>query len=328
MLKNLPIILEASRIFSLPMTIFSWLVIFVYSLIEAGNVLYGLLSLIGLCFAHLGANVLDDYIDYKLLIKTVNFNKDEYLKHSQKTKCRYIIEGKLIEQDVLKLSLTYLLVAFCIGLFLFAKCGLGVVYFATVGALIALIYPIASRFCLSELLIGIAFGPALFGGVYYVMCGSYSWETIILSLPTTFITVILLYIHTIMDYKFDTDEGKRTLANIFATQTKSLAVLKTFIILTYLSILPLCIFDILDWQVSLVLLTIPLAVDLYKSMKEFTYNQENIPQRKWFHFPMENLDFFEKRGELSFMFRMLQARNLSIYFSILYTFAIILALLL
>ena len=326
MLKKLPIILEASRIFSLPMTIFSWLVIFVYSLINAGNLLYGLLALFGICFAHLGANVLDDYIDYKILIKSLGFNKDEYLKHSQKTKCRYIIEGKLKEKDVLQLALTYLFVAFILGVFLSTKCGIGVIYYALIGAAIALIYPIASRFCLSEILIGIAFGPALFGGVYYVMCGTIEWEVFLISLPIALITIILLYIHTIMDYKFDKEEGKKTLANIFSTQEKSLAILKTFIILTYISILPLCIFDILDWQVFLVLLTIPHAIDLYNSMQVFTIDNENIPEKKWLHFPMENIDFFAKRGEGAFMFRMLQARNLSIYFSILFTVAIILGL--
>ena len=72
MKKDAISIMEYSRIFSLPMTIQSWLVIFTYSLIDSGNVLYGILALIGTCFAHLGTNLLDDYFDYKSLIKQVN----------------------------------------------------------------------------------------------------------------------------------------------------------------------------------------------------------------------------------------------------------------
>ena len=72
-MKNVATIMECSRIFSLPMTIQSWLVIFVFSLIDSGNILYGILALLGICFAHLGANIFDDYIDYKSLIKQVNF---------------------------------------------------------------------------------------------------------------------------------------------------------------------------------------------------------------------------------------------------------------
>mgnify|MGYP003295830711 CR=1 FL=1 len=76
MLKQTVLIMECSRIFSLPMTFFSWLVIFVYSMSENGNVLFGLIALVGLAFAHLGTNLLDDYFDYKSLIKRVDFDKE------------------------------------------------------------------------------------------------------------------------------------------------------------------------------------------------------------------------------------------------------------
>ena len=99
MLGNTKTILECSRIFSLPMTVMSWLVIFVFALIDSGNVWYGLIAFAGLCFAHLGTNIIDDYFDYKFLIKSVDFDKEEYLKNSQKTKCRYIIDGNTKESD-------------------------------------------------------------------------------------------------------------------------------------------------------------------------------------------------------------------------------------
>ena len=93
MLKQTITILECSRFFSLPMTILSWLIIYTYSAIDSGNLFYGIIALIGLCFAHLGTNLVDDFFDYKFLIKQVGFNKAEYLKNSQKTKCRYLING-------------------------------------------------------------------------------------------------------------------------------------------------------------------------------------------------------------------------------------------
>jgi len=77
MLNRTITILESSRVFSLPMTIFSWLVIFIFALLNSGNVLYGIIALIGLCFAHLGTNTIDDYFDYKFLIKQVDFDKKE-----------------------------------------------------------------------------------------------------------------------------------------------------------------------------------------------------------------------------------------------------------
>ena len=139
-------------------------------------------------------------------------------------------------------------------------------------------------------------------------------------------TVVLLYIHSVMDFEFDTNEGKKTIANSFNSQLDSLVILKYLLILAYLSIFLLCIFDITDWQVFGTYITIPLAIDLYKSMVDYSSNPANVPQKKWFHFPMEGLEIFEKRGEASFMMRMLQARNLMIYFSLLLIFGLIISL--
>lgn len=326
MLKETITILECSRIFSLPMTILSWLVIFTFSCINSGNIWYGIIALIGVCFAHLGTNLIDDYFDYKFLIKMVDFDKSEYLKNSQKTKCRYLISGQMSESQLGLLIFIYFTIALLTGLFLYYKCGSAVLYFMLAGGLIGLIYPIASRVCLAELAVALAYGPLLFGGIYYVMTGLISKEAFILSIPTMIMTVILLYVHMVMDYEFDKNEGKKTLANSFDSQLDSLIPLKYLLISGYLSLLILCILDILDWQVFLIFLTIPLAVDLYSSLKIFACNPEETPPKRWYHFPMENFDTFIKRGEASFMMRMLQARNLMIYFSLLYTIAIILAL--
>ena len=321
MLGKISAILECSRVFSLPMTVMSWLVIFTYSAMYSGNILNGILALIGVCFAHLVTNILDDYFDYKNLIKQVGFNKREYLKNTQKTKCRYLIMGRISVQELLTIAGVYALIAISTGVYLFFKCGIGVVYFALAGAIITISYSFLSKIKLSEIAVAAAYGPALFGGVYYVMAKTYSKEVFLLSIPTMLVTVILLYIHTIMDYEFDKHEGKKTLANSFKTPTASLVILKWLTILAYASLPLLCIFDILDWQVFLVYLTIPLAVDLYKSMKEFAADPASIPPHKWYHFPMENL-----MGAPSFMIRIYQSRNLMIYFSIIFSLAIILGI--
>ena len=308
------------------MSIMSWLVIFTYGCLNSGDIWYGILALIGICFAHLGTNVFDDYCDYKSLIKLVNFDKKEYLRNSQKTKCRYIISGFISENDVLQLSLFYFGIAVLIGIFLYIKCGIGVMYFALAGGITAILYSPLSRFKLSEIAVAIAYGPALFGGVYYVMTKTFSLDAILISLPTMFMTVTLLYVHTIMDYEYDINEGKKTLANSFDSQLESLIVLKLLLICAYISPIMLCIPDIADWQVFFVYLTIPLAVDLYNSMKEYSLNPESVPEHKWFHFPMENMKYIKKNNSESFMIRMYQSRNLMGYFSIIMAIALILGL--
>lgn len=312
MLNKLSTIFECSRVFALPMTIMSWLVIFTYSSLVAGNTKYGIVALIAISLVHLAANILDDYFDYKTLIKQVGFDKKEYLKNTQKTKCRYLISGRAKEQEILALAGIYLSIAALIGLFFYFRCGVGVIYYALVGGFIATLYSFLSKIRLSEIAIAIAYGPALFGGIYYVMTKTYSWEVFVLSIPTAIVTVILLYIHTVMDYEFDVNEGHNTLANSFDSQLDSLVVLKYLLIAAYLAPILLCLLDIADWQVLLTWLTIPLATDLYQSMVEYTTNPESIPKHKWFHFPMEDM-----RGAPSFMIRMFQSRNLTIYYTVL-----------
>lgn len=326
MLKQTIKVLEYSRIFSLPMTILSWLIVFTYSAADSGNIPYGLLAFAGICLVHLATNLVDDYFDYKYLIKMVDFNKEEYLKNSQKTKCRYLISGQMTESQLLRVVAGYLLTALIIGGFLYINCGNCVLYYMLAGGAIAILYPLLSRICLSEIAVALAYGPILFGGVYYVMTGTNSWEVFLLSIPSTIITVVLLYIHTVMDYEFDLNEGKKTIANRFNSELESLVVLKILLISAYLSVIGLCIPDIVDWQVFLTFLTIPLAIDLYKSLTTYSSNHEEEPERKWYHFPMERLEKLREREESSFMFRMYQSRNLMIYFSIFFIIGILFSL--
>ena len=62
------------------------------------------------------------------------------------------------------------------------------------------------------------------------MTKTISWEVFVLCIPTMIMTVILLYIHTVMDYDFDLNEGHRTIANRFDSQLDSLIVLKILLI--------------------------------------------------------------------------------------------------
>jgi len=316
MLKKLMIILECSRIYSLPMTLLSWLVIFTYSVLHSGNVWYGLLALVGISLVHLGTNVLDDYFDYKSLIKRVDFDKKEYIKNVQKTKCRYLVMEVITTSQLLTLAGTYFFVAGLIGLFFLIKCGTAVLYFMLFGGIITLLYSFISKIRLSELAVALTYGPLLFGGVNFVMTKTLSWEAFLLALPTMLMTVILLYTHSVMDYEYDLKEGHYTIANLFDSQLDSLIVLKILLILSYISLFAICIFDISDWQVLLPLLTIPLGIDLYKSMVDFSTDTNSVPRRKWFHFPMENMEHIEKMNAESFMIRIYQSRNLMIYFSI------------
>ena len=177
MIKKILFWLENSRLFSLPMTLLSWLVIFVYSLKFGGNVLNGLVALIGISCAHLATNLFDDYVDYKKLTD-----------NSQKCKCAYIKDGKATLKDVLVVVIIYCAIACFTGLFLLLRCGFPVVVLGLIGGIITLVYAKLSQNGLSELAVGTAFGPLLFEGVYFVMTGKFSLVVLVLSLAVVMFT--------------------------------------------------------------------------------------------------------------------------------------------
>lgn len=291
MIKKILFWLENSRIFSLPMTLLSWLVIFVYSLKLDGNVLNGIVALIGISFAHLATNLFDDYIDYKRLTDC-----------SQKCKCAYIKEGKATLKDVLVVVIIYCIIASLAGLFLLLRCGFPVVVLGLIGGIITLVYAKLSQNGLSEFAVGTAFGPLLFEGVYFVMTGKFSLIVLVLSLAVVMFTIGLLYVHTLLDFEGDMNAHKKTL--VCRIGNKNLALKGVFVVysLGYLFTLILA-FMLNNYFILLTFLLIPLVFDIYNSLKTFTCGDD----------------------VKEFYFRLLKARNLMVYYSVIILLLLILS---
>ena len=72
------------------------------------------------------------------------------------------------------------------------------------------------------------------------------------------------------------------------------------------------------------LLTTPLAVELINSMSLFNKDKNSIPHKRFWDKPFEHWDEIKNTDIAGFRFRMYQARNLQMYFSIFLSIAIIL----
>ena len=285
MIKTILFWLENSRIFSLPMTLLSWLVVFVYSLKSGGDILNGVIALIGICFAHLATNLFDDYVDYKKLTD-----------NSQKCKCAYIKEGKASLNDVLKVVVIYCVIACIAGLFLLLRCGMPVLWLAFTGGGITLIYAKLSQRGLSEIAVGTAFGPLLFEGVYFVMTGSFSLIVFIMSLAVVMFTVGLLYVHTLLDFEGDMASHKKTLVCRIGSKSKALKGVFIVYGLGYL-FTGILAFMLKNYFILITFTLVPLVFDIYNSLKSFECGDETK----------------------EFYFRLLKARNLMVYYSLLIT---------
>lgn len=275
--------LKNSRLFSLPMTILSWLVIFVFALKNGGNIFNGLVALIGISCAHLATNLFDDYIDYKSLPE-----------NSQKCKCAYIKQGIATLNDVLKVVIIYLVIATVCGFVLFLRCGFPVIGLDLIGGIIALVYAKLSQKGLSEIAVGVAFGPLLFEGVYFVMTKSFLVEVLVMSFAVVMFTIGLMYVHTLLDFEGDMCAHKKTL--VCRLGNKNLALKGVFVVygLGYLFTLVLAIM-LNNFYLLLTFILIPLVFRMYKYLKTFTCGGE----------------------EKEFYFRLLQARNLMVYYSLI-----------
>lgn len=303
--------LENSRIFTVPMSIFSWLVAFVFAITNGGDWFYGLLALIGICLGQLATNLFDDYVDYKKLEKSGTLNDQT------KSKCRYIKNGEATLNDVLRVVIIYCAIATAIGAFLFFKTGYPVIIFALLGAIFVLTYAKWSTAGIGELAVGLAFGPILFGGVYWVMTETLTYEIFIIGTVVVMFTIGLLYTNAMLDYDGDEVSHKKTLCRRFKDKNQAVAGFGIIYGLGYGILLAAVFAGYLPLIFLITLFTFPLVVELIFSMLLFNQDKNFVPTKRFWHFPFENWKIIEQQGLDSFRFRMYQARNIMIYTSLL-----------
>ena len=295
-IKALPFIL---RVYSLPISVFSWFVAFCYGISCNGNIKYGILALFGICLAHLGANAFDDYIDYNNLKKEIDTDtQKKRLINAQRDKCNYIFENNITPKQVLITSFVCLAIAAAIGLFFTLKCGVLVLGFMAITSILLILYPYLGNYRLCETAIFLIYGLLLFGGMGYIMTGTYNPETVIACLPSTLMTLNILYTDTLMDYHYDKNEGKKTLANLFNSQQTALYFQKSLIAMSYISLILITLLNIGSWKIYFTVITIPLATKLIKSLSS------NINEK------INSDDIF--------MARMCEVRNLMVCFSVIF----------
>ncbi len=309
---------NCSRAFALPMTVMSWFVVFIYALFSGGNAFYGLIALIGVCFAHLATNIFDDYFDYIILCKD-----ERYFNSAQKCKCKFITDGLISHKGVLFAACLCLLIAVCIGALLTYLAGVGVIWIALLASVFIIFYSKFSFNGLGELAVGLTYGPLLFEGVYYVMKGEFSLDVLILSISLCSFVIAVLYVHTILDYDGDLCSHKKTLACSFKNKNNALKLLVAFYILGYASITIFACYSGI-YTVLISFLAAPLIYMLYKSLLLYNEDKTFVPVVRWWNYPLGNWKHIEGEGTQSFYLRLYLSRNITTYFAALVCIAIVL----
>lgn len=303
--------LENARVYSLPITILNWLVIFVYSLKHNGNITLGIIALVGICLVHLATNLTDDYFDYKILCKDEN-----YLNSAQNCKCKYLRDNNTNMKELKNVIILFLSAAAVIGGILFFFSRPMVAVLAGIALLIALLYSKMSRLCLGEVAVILAYGPLMYEGVYYVMTGAFSMEVLALSFACAFFTNTILYVHMLMDFDGDECAHKKTLCRKFNTKENALRFILVFYLLSYALIGGLAV-KTGNYFYLLTFLTFPLIIDLYNSMRLYNKDNTNLPKVYPWHYPLDNWNQVKKTPDAPFYFRFFYSRNITTLFMLL-----------
>jgi len=309
--------LKAARVHTLPMSFMSWLVVFCWAVKLDGDVFLGVLALIGVMFAHLGTNLIDDYFDYKREVGTIKTSDEKKSIKMQKGKCKYMIDGKATINQTLLASLTYFGLASLIGFYLLIVCGWPVALIAIIAAVFCLLYPVLTYCGLGEVAVGMTFAPLLFAGTSFVMIGQIPADILLLSISTGLLTVGLLHTHALMDFDCDVRDNKKTLCTILGSKEKSLVALDVMMAGAYINIFIGILLRLLPIATFGTFFTIPLAVTLHNLMKLGITNPEIIPERKPWMGPMDNWEEIVANHAQSFMLKFYISRNIMMFFTIL-----------
>jgi 1,4-dihydroxy-2-naphthoate octaprenyltransferase len=218
-----------------------------------------LLTVLGVIFLHGGANVINDYFDYRYHVDT-----DE-VPGSYGNEMRVLIRGLMAPRQVLAIGIGIYALAIPIGLYLISLRGITILLLGVIGFITGVCYtarPVALKYiALGEIAVFFMFGPLMVSGAYFVQTAAFSSQVVWVSLPFGIFVALVLFANNIRDIGFDGRVGIRTVATLLAAG-RSAWVYRFFVLLTYLLIGGMVAAGMLPALALLTLLSLPLAFKL------------------------------------------------------------------
>ncbi len=285
------------------------------------SLLCAILAVIGIAFAHLGMNLLDDYFDYRKKGAQIRDHLAAAGFRARIAKCPYLTSGAATEKDLLLAIGVFGALALACGAVIFALRGLPILYITLIAGFLGYSYsgpPLRLGYLgLGELVIVLMFGPCLMAGAYVSACGTFSPYILFLSAPIGLWVGNIVYTHSIMDCEPDRSVHKMTLAVLLNSKAGMLAVSACFIFLPYLIIIAGIVCKYLSVWYLTVLISLPMAIGLWRMMLVFVKNPKQVVERKWWMGPIERWKEICEADLQWFMVRWFTARNLLMILSLI-----------
>ena len=292
---------------------------------------------LGICAAHLGMNLADDYFDYKHDSRT-RADISSTSVRARMEKCHYLGEGKATVSQLGWAIVGFLGFAALMGGIAFAaqwilhgwQAAMGIIIYAVLGLIVGINYsgkPLELGFHgLGELVIGLMFGPLLMLGVQAALTGTlFSWQMLCMSVAIGCMVTNIVYVHSVMEVNADAELGKMTFARLLfeakkrkGEEAKGKRLMVIFI--GFFAIVPFILLGLgiaMGWWSPwylLTLVTLPMSVFLIHSTRLFAYGLPRNDNPRWWMGPMGDWDNYVKAGIDWFLFRWLLARNICTFF--------------
>lgn len=285
--------------------------------------------LLGICAAHLGMNLADDYFDYKHDSRTRADISSNSVR-ARMEKCHYLGEGKATVSQLGWAIVGFLGFAALMGATAFVvqwllhgwQAAMGIVIYALLGLFVGTNYsgkPLELGYHgLGELVIGLMFGPLNMLGVQAALTGApFSWQMLCMSIGIGCMVTNIVYVHSVMEVNADAELGKMTFARLLKNKAAMIIFIGFFALMPFV-ILALGIS--LGWWSPWYLLTVatlPMSIFLIYSTRLFAYGLPRNDTPRWWMGPMGNWDDYKKAGIDWFLFRWLLARNICTFFCLI-----------
>ena len=292
---------------------------------------------LGICAAHLGMNLADDYFDYKHDSRT-RADISSTSVRARMEKCHYLGEGKATVSQLGWAIVGFLGFAALMGGIAFAAqwilhgwlAAMGIIIYAVLGLIVGINYsgkPLELGFHgLGELVIGLMFGPLLMLGVQAALTGTlFSWPMLCMSVAIGCMVTNIVYVHSVMEVNADAELGKMTFARLLfeAKKRKGEEAKGKRRMIVYIGVFAMMPFVLLglgialDWWSPWYLLTLstfPMSLFLIHSTRLFAYGLPRNDSPRWWMGPMGEWDKYVAAGIDWFLFRWLLARNICTFF--------------
>jgi len=218
-----------------------------------------LVTLLGVVFLHGGANVINDYFDYRYLVDRADGTA------SFGTEARVLVRGILTPNQVLAFGVTVYALAIPLGLYLIVLRGMTILVLGIIGLITGVCYtarPVALKYkALGEIAVFIMFGPLMVSGAYFVQRAEFSALAAWVSIPFGVFTALVLLANNIRDVGFDGRAGIHTVATVLGGR-RATTTYRVFILVAYGLIGLMVAMGLLSPWTLLSWLSFPLALRL------------------------------------------------------------------